>query len=360
MTDKRAREEIPMDQMPTIPFSYKPGGTTLGGEKIATILDQEPDWVIFRNDKGELAWEHRGLPKRLKPAEDEFYRLEGLAKLSLPPSKREQMEYLLASTLARVFGSQANDDVIAYFKPARDFLEKQPKIAGKFASGPDFMVCRTERDSVEWWHRTLPYRLRAAAAELDRLQGIAQSTLPKTCRPEVAIILGKALSSAFMSREEDDLSGCFEVARNFVNERGKGYAQLNYLSFSLSWALILLCILEYQYLFLDSLTPFHRDIILGGGGGILGGAISIMQRARKLSIDPFASRLHMAFHGVIRITLALIFGCFVVVVSKANLALGIIQDNPYTLFVIAVVAGFSERFVPGLIERIGSDHIAER
>jgi hypothetical protein len=43
---------------------------------------------------------------------------------------------------------------------------------------------------------------------------------------------------------------------------------------------------------------------------------------------------------------------FFIFASKANLIMGRINNDPYSLCVFALVAGFSERFIPDLIERL--------
>jgi hypothetical protein len=90
-------------------------------------------------------------------------------------------------------------------------------------------------------------------------------------------------------------------------------------------------------------------------GGVIGASISIIQRGGSLTVNPFVPVSHVVFQGLIRVLLGVIFGALLVIAAQANITLGIINNNNWSLFIFSVVAGFSERLIPDILERIATN-----
>ncbi|MEP6743260.1 MAG: hypothetical protein ABJB61_12230, partial [bacterium] len=95
-------------------------------------------------------------------------------------------------------------------------------------------------------------------------------------------------------------------------------------------------------------------IALGGFFGSVGACISVLQRNPSLDVDPWMSNGYLRLQGITRIVLGFIFGCIFVLASKANFVLGVVRNNPYSLLVLCIVAGFSERLIPELLSKFES------
>ncbi len=92
-----------------------------------------------------------------------------------------------------------------------------------------------------------------------------------------------------------------------------------------------------------------KMVLLGG----LGGWLSLLQGYRSLDTqgeDSFVVNFALASA---RILTAMICGLVSYWMIEADLFLGIIQKSPAGYNVIAVLAGFSERMVPNLLNRLG-------
>ena len=85
--------------------------------------------------------------------------------------------------------------------------------------------------------------------------------------------------------------------------------------------------------------------------GSLGAFLSVSLNLQRLQIDPEAPRLMNTISAVSRIIIGMIGAVFVFLVIKGNLILGLLADlkNPAAILAIAVLAGFSETFVPNAL-----------
>jgi hypothetical protein len=215
-----------------------------------------------------------------------------------------------------------------------------------------FCVYITQEDAVGWHYTQLPEHLRPAIANFQFLNGIASSTLKKKQRPQVALLLGTALYAALLSQPDEDAVRHFESARNFIYSKGTQLSRLAYVLLSLLFAIIITGLAFVVYKYSPASEGFRVGLLVGISGGVIGAVISIIQRSRNLRIDPLDSAIVLALHGLTRVALGAIFGMLLVVASKADIALCHFSENPWGLFGLSAAAGFTERWIPELLEHI--------
>jgi hypothetical protein len=213
------------------------------------------------------------------------------------------------------------------------------------------VVYITEQDEVGWNYDELPERLRPAIAELQRLKALGISSLPRNYHPQFVMHLASGLYGALLSNETADLASFFDVARTLIETKSRERARLHYVGLSSLFALVVVIAIVVASTWIPADMKLLAEIVRGMGGGAVGAMTSIIQRGRDLKIDPATSAFDLALQGLLRVFLGTIFGAFIVVASLSNIAFGNFQGNPTALLALTVVAGFSERLVPDLIER---------
>lgn len=93
--------------------------------------------------------------------------------------------------------------------------------------------------------------------------------------------------------------------------------------------------------------------------GSLGGFLSISININKFKIDSDSGLLNNMAAGLIRIAISMICSFFIYYVLKSEIILGIINDlSSVNDFMIALgfISGFSETFVPNIINKVESKH----
>lgn len=188
-----------------------------------------------------------------------------------------------------------------------------------------------------------PCQERALQAFNDRYDQVA--FVPPNRRDKALEKLGTALFAALMTPDETQHDDAFagidvEVRRHFV-----AHTRLLYLSGAVV-SLVALLAVDLPLLLLLNLPaaiPYALVALLGGAGAFA----SVV--ARQHDNEYFSARL-MFVSGMSRVVLGAIFGEFLAVAVFGNIALGFLASSLPAMCFAAAVAGFSERFVPDLIE----------
>ncbi|MEM1206831.1 MAG: hypothetical protein AAGN66_26590 [Acidobacteriota bacterium] len=87
--------------------------------------------------------------------------------------------------------------------------------------------------------------------------------------------------------------------------------------------------------------------------GVAGALISVLQRFRTIATSKYASMRSMKIDGAIRMILGGSFGALFLLLQNGELLLGGLTSNPEATASFALVAGFSERLIPGILEKLG-------
>lgn len=102
-------------------------------------------------------------------------------------------------------------------------------------------------------------------------------------------------------------------------------------------------------------------ISLGSCVGAVGALFSILTRISRIPLDPSAGPVLHWLEGVGRILVGVFGAGFALVAMKVGLLLTILRGEGFSgIFLIAFVAGFSERFVRTLIKRVEMNASAKK
>lgn len=89
--------------------------------------------------------------------------------------------------------------------------------------------------------------------------------------------------------------------------------------------------------------------------GSLGGFISSFFQSKQMLIDINTNDFIYFFEGIVRILFSMVAAIVVFLIVKSNIILGILYDNEknnYAIYSLAVLAGFSEQFIPSLLSSL--------
>ena len=150
-----------------------------------------------------------------------------------------------------------------------------------------------------------------------------------------------------------DVKAVIEECYRFVKSRNREVSRSLFLLASAPMAIIAIAVIILDI----DVIKWHQAWVTGFCTGILGAFVSIWTRYGKKSMTGLSSRcLHIA-EALCRLLVGAIFALVAIFAVKCGLLLSNIDVSLmiYTSALIGFVAGFSERFVPSLVEKIAKD-----
>lgn len=150
-----------------------------------------------------------------------------------------------------------------------------------------------------------------------------------------------------------DVQAVIEECYRFVKSRNREVSRSLFLLASAPMAIIAIAVIILDI----DVIKWHQAWVTGFCTGILGAFVSTWTRYGKKSMTGLSSRwLHIA-EALCRLLVGAIFALVAIFAVKCGLLLSNIDVSLmiYTSALIGFVAGFSERFVPSLVEKIAKD-----
>lgn len=169
-------------------------------------------------------------------------------------------------------------------------------------------------------------------------------------RNEYIVSNGRALFVSATSAHREKPLGAFELIHARITNEIQVQGKISYISASslLGIAISLACMLIWQLQPSSPCLPY----LLGAAMGAIGALLSIYQRCNIIEIPQTTAPAHYAFLGITRIVLGFLCGGLLVLLIKADIVIGIANDNLPTMAVFATLAGFSERYFPSILSRL--------
>jgi hypothetical protein len=169
-------------------------------------------------------------------------------------------------------------------------------------------------------------------------------------------LVAEGLARHLLSGHTDAALAIHRTADDYVRARLRELARTWYL-----WtALIALGLAALFVAFLSVAPPLefwrytetHRTALLCLGFGAIGASSSLITRIGHFSLDPAAGRNLHRLEAIARVGVGAIGAVIAYLAIRANFILPAFSKYPAGIFLLAFVAGASERFVPTLIEKV--------
>lgn len=327
-----------------VDYSRYSVGDTLKGVTIAMIVFQDSSAIVFADAAGDISFYH-SLGARGDAVGVQFHRIVSKTIAKLRHAYRRAVTDLLATAIAESLNGKTDEGIRSAFAPVDAFIDN---ITHVFGYTDEWVVYLDAQDNLVCDYPTVTEQAAPLLTEFYRLQQLAESALEADENKALKKILGTELAIALQRTPAPEPADAFSASRDYIQLRNESHMRAVYIFSSLA-AAVIFGIAAYFII--------HDDLglLLGTVGGIIGAAISVLQRSATLEIRRFLPRGQVIMQGVVRITLGLLFGLLIVSASRANVALGSFASSVNSLFLAGVAAGFSERFVPDLLTKITTD-----
>lgn len=162
-------------------------------------------------------------------------------------------------------------------------------------------------------------------------------------------LIAAALSHALEDRRTSDGRDFFADPKELLVTTRLEHFQATYLVTSFVAAIVLL---------LAALLPTligHTkvdDVLRAGAFGSTGALLSVLLRFRQIVVSRYSTKQSVMIEGVVRVVLGMAFGILFLMLQRGGFLMTIASSNDYATACLSVVAGFSERLIPSLIENL--------
>ena len=348
---KSPEVKAPDEEKPVDYGRYKIGGK-LDGVIIHHIFLQYFDAIVFTSKDGSIYF-RVNTAANADAALKEFYRLDSKSRARLKRAYTREVNALLGAALAEAL-SGPPEEMRRPFEGVDQFIDEQGPITVVFGATPQWVIFIDKSGELVCDYRELPDSHALLMTEFHRLRQLAWSSLPPEEVTPLLHILGTELMIALQRTTTPDAADAFSASRDYIQLRNELSMTVTYLLSSIG-AAIAGCLLAWQ-----NIDPTDKGLLLGCIGGIMGATISVLQRSANLEIRRFLPVQQVAVQGVVRMMLGFLFGILIVAAVRVGVALEALASSANGLFLAGVVAGFSERFVPDLLEKVASDEKAKK
>lgn len=216
-------------------------------------------------------------------------------------------------------------------------------------------VYTTEDKNLRWSYfgdsGVLPDNKKPAVGNFDALMQTIKTYVPPEHKDEYFKLLGKSLFRALDAGNDQEGADHFDRVTFAIEELAQQNARFSYVSYCLA-ALAVVLLVGFISVWAFALSGHLALGTWCGLMGATGAAISVAHRIRNLNIDWKSQRKLLAAEGCARVLVGFFFGVLFFMMCTSDLVLGALKDNSLAVLVFATIAGFSERFIPELMEKL--------
>lgn len=170
----------------------------------------------------------------------------------------------------------------------------------------------------------------------------------KVAQRRAVKIVGSALAQPLEARDEQVPAEFFAEARAFVAATQREALQSYYLCAAFVAVAILAPVLTISA---SWISPGLQLYAIASALGTVGAMVSVAVRFRSLKIDRYTSHRFTMIGGASRIVFGGLFAATLLLFQKADVVLAFAKDQVELSAVASLLAGFSERLIPELLEK---------
>lgn len=225
-------------------------------------------------------------------------------------------------------------------------------IAEIVGSNPNLIVFLNDKNGIQWNIRDKnDIHVYDINHKLSLLHNAISIELPDITRLRLKRVLAKAVYNAFCTKEKEKALAYFDSIEKLIKRaKTPEESKIYFICWSIFYSLIISVII-----YLIFKLVYANDALLCSIAGSIGSAISIIIRNDKLNLNLLSKNIYLHLQVIIKVFLGAFSGILLYLASSSNLAFGIFKGNISILFTLSLMAGFSERFVPEIMNKLESN-----
>ncbi|MBD9631402.1 hypothetical protein [Pseudomonas sp. PDM19] len=349
-TDDDSSEEIDDDDIKNI----REGTILLNGSTVTRIHSKSSDFIIYSVDHQTSAywsWTCRS------PEVD-----DGLHKLNLLLSAIEkkfmgiptnELDGLVVSALRVIFRSRNTEKIEDALSALEKAIESKTGVQTIISKSSNFIVWISANGNIGYHVRNLD-DITESINQYTKIKSLAEAMLPKEHKQVFNLRLGAILATSFRERPGANAPILFKPLEDLIHRLAENKLRIHYIFTTTLTAATFVSISFFAYI-LTIFPNFLHASLAAVCGGFLGTFVSVLERSNGIRISEYESPNLIILQGSLRVFLGGIFGFIAYATAVTGFAFTIFSDTTAKLLLLGIVAGFSERLIPDLIQGISTE-----
>jgi hypothetical protein len=323
------------------------GATVKSGKKVRTVFSRNVDYVIYSlegSDSIQYRWKIDD--PEVNSNIRKFETLCAKAREKLKGAQLHKENPYRLAILRAIFKERSSDAFASAFQEFDAYIKSAREIKSVVSRAENFVVWINDEGRVGYsFGRDLP-DVENVLSEFSRILTMADDLLPAVYQKKIQRRLGVALAAGFRGDFEP-----FKRLESDIQTIAENNLRRDYLVVTSAGGIIMIALSYLAYRLLI-LPEFLHVALIVVAGGFLGTFISVLERSKTLRVGNDESARLIILQGMIRVFLGGAFGLIAYAAAVSGLAFSILKGANAALLLLGVVAGFSERRIPDLIDGI--------
>lgn len=340
---------LPKSLLAGIPFEeYEPGTRLKNGTTIRSIESRSQIHVVYKtHGSQELHCEYAMINDEIQNNVNKLIHLLLEAKEKFKGTSVIETNRQAIIIFNLIFWKNTKTE--EYIKKFEQYIKNRPPVTEIISSSENYIVWINHNKEPEYLNWLPNEKMHGTISEFVRLRALGLSFIPKKLQQKFSKQLGAALVTAF--EKGKDNPAAFKESELLISKIIENSLRTDYTltTFATSAALILIATLFTVEI---ASTQTEKMGALAICGGVIGAFISIQERAKFIKCqisDPIKT---IIFQATIRIILGGMFGFIAFILSILGIFFNAFKDNLFSMLLIGIISGFSERLIPEILENI--------
>lgn len=354
------------NEPPPIELEEPPGNAVDTNTSFRKLIYKTSYCNVFKNNKTGLLsfnWASNA-PSEAKEILSYAIQLQNIVKAEINKPFKVKCINVIADAVSSslMICMDADREISGYFDYAYNFIQKTKEKQAKdilLHSHPEYEIYLSkETETLNFWAtKELREKKNKEIDEYGRLKSIINIFLKGNQKELAYRQLGTTLSSSLTNNDNRSPNKKFKEIETYIYSRASSSAKIYHFTATLILILLSISCAVYFYINIDSLEM--KEFIAGSIAGVVGSFISITQRNDKIIVDFTAPASLFLIQSFSRLILGVFFGFITILLIRSNLTSLLDDFNIYSMSILCLVAGFSERFVPDLLDKISNKPSSE-
>jgi hypothetical protein len=220
-----------------------------------------------------------------------------------------------------------------------------------FCSAPNSIVFETSNGVISWEYN---YKngdiVDRAAVKFHELREIIPNDLPDRVASNIKVSLCNVFFTALNSETISDCDNAYlQIEERIKNLKTHFHIKCIFILYSVLFTFLISSLSASLYFFTELNL---KAIFICISCGCIGSLFSVMQRNDKVILDTMLDNKYIILQALFTAIMGSIAGGLIYIISKSGLALSFSNDNIYSLTILSVLGGFSERMIPEIFKKL--------